>query len=133
MNEAANVALVRRAYESLGQDSTFMDSLSEDVTWTFFGSHVFARTFRGKREIQRDLLEPILDVVDSFRFQIEQIVAQGDRVVVEGRGHAPTKSGGRYDNQYCIIVRVRDGMIAEIREYLDTELVTAVFGRNSRR
>ena len=48
---------------------------------------------------------------------------------MEARGEALAKSGQRYDNHYCIVVSVRDGKIAAIREYLDSELVTAVFGR----
>ena len=37
-------------------------------------------------------------------------------------------SGGRYDNTYCFVFRFRDGRIAEITEYLDTDLVrTALF------
>ena len=45
------------------------------------------------------------------------------------RGKSGTKSGKRYDNEYCWVYRLSGGKIVEINEYLDTELVTAAFGR----
>jgi ketosteroid isomerase-like protein len=49
---------------------------------------------------------------------------------VEERGEAPTKDGRSYNNTYCIVLTLRNGKISQIREYLDSELVTAIFGRN---
>jgi ketosteroid isomerase-like protein len=34
-----------------------------------------------------------------------------------------------YNNKYCLVIAVTDGKIAQVREYLDSELVTAVFGK----
>lgn len=117
--EAQHATLVRNAYESLGSGSAFMDSLSDDVTWTFFGSHIFAGTLSGKREIEEKLLVPMSKVIGSFRFRIDNLIAEGDQVVVEGREEAPTTDGQHYDNTYCIVVTVRDGKISQIREYLE--------------
>jgi hypothetical protein len=129
MGESDNKTLVRKAYEGLSvSDTVFMDCLSEDATWTFFGAHRFAGTFNGKQDIQDRLLAPIGEVVESFKFHIDDLVAEGDQVVVEGRGEAPTKDGRAYNNTYCIVVTVREGKISRIREHLDSELVTAIFG-----
>ncbi len=129
MGSSENKALVRKAYEGLSlSDSVFMDCLSEDATWTFYGTHTFAGTFKGKRDIQDRLLAPIAKIVESFKFHIDNLIAEGDQVVVEGRGECPTKDGRAYNNTYCIVVTVRDGKISRIREHLDSELVTAIFG-----
>jgi ketosteroid isomerase-like protein len=40
-----------------------------------------------------------------------------------------TKTGKPYNNTYCNVFKVVGGKIKEITEYLDTELVTAAFGR----
>ena len=129
MGASENKALVRKAYEGVSlSDTVFMDCLSEDVTWTFFGTHRFSGTFKGKQDIQERLLAPIGDVVESFKFHVDNLVAEGDQVVVEGRGEAPTKDGRAYNNTYCIVVTVRDGKISRIREHLDSELVTSIFG-----
>jgi uncharacterized protein len=39
-----------------------------------------------------------------------------------------TKTGQRYDNHYCLVYRVVDGKITEIKEYLDSDLVERVLG-----
>jgi hypothetical protein len=35
------------------------------------------------------------------------------------RGDNVTKAGQRYDNQYCMVWRIEDGKIKEIKEYCD--------------
>ena len=46
-----------------------------------------------------------------------------------GASGRKTKTGNPYSNTYCIVFRVGDGKIKEISEHLDTEPVTAAFGR----
>ncbi|MEM7468184.1 MAG: nuclear transport factor 2 family protein [Pseudomonadota bacterium] len=126
-----NKALVRTAYESVsaGNLDGFMDRLTDDVKWTFFGNHRFATTFVGKEDILTNLFEPLAgQLVDGLRLNLNKIIAEGDTVVVEATGESEVKSGGTYNNIYCYVVTVRDGKIAEMREYLDTSLVSRVFG-----
>jgi hypothetical protein len=40
-----------------------------------------------------------------------------------------TKAGVRYDNDYCLIYRLANGKIVEIREYLDSALCERVLGK----
>ena len=49
-------------------------------------------------------------------------------MVVEARGDMMTKAGERYDNHYCLIYRIEDGKIREIREYQDSTLCERVLG-----
>ena len=39
-----------------------------------------------------------------------------------------TKAGKDYSNSYCFVLRLADGRLTELREYLDTALVEKVFG-----
>jgi ketosteroid isomerase-like protein len=55
-------------------------------------------------------------------------IADGEYVAVEARGDNVTKAGQRYDNHYCLVYRVVDGKITEIKEYLDSDLVERVLG-----
>jgi len=55
-------------------------------------------------------------------------VADGDYVVVESKGDNVTKTGLRYDNDYCMIWRIEDGKIKDIKEYCDSMLVERVLG-----
>jgi len=48
------------------------------------------------------------------------VTAEEDRVCIEMELHAPVTGGGTYNNQFHWFIRVRDGMIAEAKEYQDT-------------
>lgn len=54
--------------------------------------------------------------------------ADGNTVVVEHSGRNALPDGRRYDNNYCWVFRLEDGVIREVREYMDTLLVTETFG-----
>lgn len=56
------------------------------------------------------------------------IVAQGDYVVVEASRQAALQDGRLYNNKYCWVCRLAGGKIIEVREYMDTELVRKTFG-----
>jgi uncharacterized protein len=60
----------------------------------------------------------------AYRF-----IAEDDWVVVEARGDMMTKSGERYDNDYCLVYRLADGKIVEMREYNDSALCERVLGK----
>ncbi len=48
--------------------------------------------------------------------------------MVEAKGDNVTKTGVRYDNDYCMVWRVENGRIKEIKEYCDSALVERVLG-----
>ena len=50
-------------------------------------------------------------------------------VVVEAQGRQRHQGRGiRYDNDYCLVLRIEDGKIKEIREYCDSTLIERVLG-----
>lgn len=59
----------------------------------------------------------VADVAIDFR----GIYADGDTVIVEERMQATLAFGGRYDNDYCFIFELEDGLIKRVREYMDTQ------------
>ena len=131
MSTETNKQVVIDAYASVsaGNLAGFMDRLSDDVRWTFFGTHRFARTFHGKEDILKNLFGPLGERLDgSIKVQVKNTIAAGEQVVVEAQGEARTKDGRDYNNTYCLVLRLENGKIAEIHEYLDTELVKAIFG-----
>ena len=127
-----NKQIVLYAYGSLtnGEPEGFYSRLSDDVEWTFFGSHRYAGTFRGREEIEKGLFGSLGELLEGpIKVHIKQLIAEGDKVVLEAKGESRAKNGKDYNNDYCIIVTVRDGKITEMRENLDSELVTEVFGK----
>jgi ketosteroid isomerase-like protein len=67
-------------------------------------------------------------LADGRRTIAHRFIAEGDHVVVEGRGDMVTKAGVRCDNEYCLVYRLDNGKIVEIREYCDSALCLAVLG-----
>lgn len=87
-------------------------------------------TYSGKPAIARDLLAPLTAEMASLgRFEIDNIVAEGNYVVVQGHASGRlTKSGKAYDNTYCLVYEIAGGKIRKLTEYCDTELITCTFG-----
>ena len=128
----ANKKVVRDAYTAIssGDAEGFFDRLSDDVEWYFIGSHRFSGTMKGKEQIVNDLFNVLGDQLEGtgISLEIKQLIAEGDKVVAEMQGTSRSVSGKDYNNTYNIILTVKNGLITEMREYLDTELITEVFG-----
>ena len=70
-----------------------------------------------------------LGVVDAKDQTVLQLVTTFNvPAVTTGRGDVQTHSGKRYNNEYCFVFRFRDGKIAEIVEYGDTDLLERALG-----
>jgi len=130
MGAAENKEVVRKMREAKGIDA-ILATMSDDVRWTLIGTTKFSGTMNGKQEIVEKLFKPIFAQLETPGSNvIDNIIAEGDYVVVQQRGTGRrTKSGKDYNNTYCIVYKVGDGKIKEITEYCDTELVTSAFGR----
>ncbi len=63
---------------------------------------------------------------DGLRFSITGMVAEGDKVAVEAESEGEHVSGQTYANQYHFLFELKDGKLASLKEYMDTELVTDV-------
>ena len=57
---------------------------------------------------------------------IKGVIVEGNRVAIEAEGRATTKTGKPYNNRYHFLFVVRDGLIVEGREYLDSALYVDV-------
>jgi ketosteroid isomerase-like protein len=130
MGAAENKEVVRKMREAKGIDA-ILATMSDDVRWTLIGTTKFSGTMNGKQEIVEKLFKPIFAQLETPGSNvIDNIIAEGDYVVVQQRGTGRrTKSGKDYNNTYCIVYKVADGKIKEITEYCDTELVTSAFAR----
>ena len=103
--------------------------LADDINWTNIGTTKFSGTYVGKQEITEKLLGPLFGQLKAgIVSRIEQLTAEGDIVVAQTSGTAETVDGVAYNNSYCQVIRIRDGKIAVVKEYMDTALIDSVFG-----
>ena len=131
MPTETNRQLVRTAFEAMGRSDIrpLTELMTDDFAWIIEGQTRFSRRFEGKEPVKRELLGPLFEAFATpYRFTIDEIIAEAERVVVLGRGEVKTKAGKDYNNSYCFVLRMADGRLTELREYLDTALVESVFG-----
>jgi uncharacterized protein len=108
----------------------FVASLAEDAKWVVTGQYSWSRTFTGKESILNDLHGHVRSLLaERARTIARRFIAEGDHVVVEARGDNVTRTGARYDNDYCLVFRLENGKIKEIREYCDSVLTEKALGR----
>lgn len=108
----------------------FIASLADDAKWVVTGQYSWSRTFTGKQSILNDLHGHVRSLLaERTRTIAHRFIADGDYVVVEAKGDNVTKEGARYDNDYCLVYRLENGKITEIREYCDSVLAEKALGR----
>lgn len=131
MSAADNKKLVQQIYTDAASRSgtTFIDNVADDVRWVVTGQYSWSRTFEGRDAVVNDLHGHVRSVLaERARTVAFNFIAEGDYVVVEAKGDNVTKSGARYDNDYCMVWRLQDGRIKEVREYCDSALTERALG-----
>jgi ketosteroid isomerase-like protein len=126
MAPAENKALLQKVFAETakGNGRPFVEALADDVRWTIIGGTAWSRTYEGKRAVVEELLRPLAEQFAGPNLvSAERFIAEGDLVVVEGRNHSVTKAGPAYPNRYCWVFVMRDGKVADITEYTDTQLI----------
>jgi uncharacterized protein len=132
MNTAAeNKMLMQRliAAAAAGDRKPLLECLADDVVLRVTGQYSWSQTVRGKQALVRDFYGYLATLLaDGRRTVPRRFIADGDCVVIESVGEMKTKAGVPYNNEYCMIYRLRDGKIVEISEYNDSVLCERVLG-----
>lgn len=129
MSASDNKAVVRSMWEALaaGDAETFFAALADDVKFTVMGTTSLSLVTRGKQEMAEKVLGPLAAALDGgMDLKLDNFIAEGDWVVMQSRGFAVGKNRQPYDNHYCQVFRLRDGLVAEWTEYLDTAMLARI-------
>ena len=87
----------------------------------------FGGRFEGRQGFA-DYLQGILSGIEIERFEVDEIFAEGERVVVLGRETSRVRSTDkRYTMSWVHVLTVRDGRVQHMREYNDTAAMAAAF------
>ncbi|WP_435593243.1 nuclear transport factor 2 family protein [Nocardia sp. bgisy118] len=126
--ENVNVELVRAVFDRMarGDMRALGEAMAEDFAWTFPGDWSWSGTWAPKSVVLHGLLGPLMAQFVSYRLEADSVLGDGDRVVVQARGHGVTTRGEAYEQTYCMIFRVAEGRLAGVVEYCNTALVERV-------
>jgi ketosteroid isomerase-like protein len=129
MSAIENKQLLNEIFEQLARGNTraISEAMTADVRWTFPGRWSWSGTWEPREVVLEELLRPLMSqFAPGYRSEAELVLADGDRVVVQARGHAITTRGEPYEQTYCYVFRIRGGCISEVVEHCDTALVERV-------
>jgi uncharacterized protein len=113
-----------------GDLDTIVGSFTEDAAWTYPGDVPLTGTWTGRDTIVDEFLGKATGGLfapgGAPAVALTNVVAEGDQVVAEWTAKGVAKSGKVYDNTCLGVFTVRDGRIASVREYTDTQHVEHV-------
>jgi len=120
MGTAENIELVRRGYEAFntGDMATLNELFAEDAVWHVAGSGVLSGTKQGRDAILAYFGELGARTQGDFQARVQDIVGGEDHTVAIQQTHG-TNNGKTLDMSTVITFVVRDGKIAEGREYFE--------------
>jgi ketosteroid isomerase-like protein len=114
-----NVEIVRRVYEAAnrGDFDAANTYIHPEIEFHTYAQSPEAGVYRGKEAVRR-YNEDLFAQFESIRFELEELLDAGDRVVVVTTQHAVPK-GGQQEMSVRIteVWAVRDGLLAERRSY----------------
>jgi ketosteroid isomerase-like protein len=134
MSAVENKQIVQGIFAELAQGNSrpLVESMAEDFCWTVTGNNQWSGTYKGKEAVLNQLLGQLRARIEGrIKTIAHRFIAEDDYVVVEARGNNTTKDGRPYNNAYCFVIRLSEGKLREITEYMDTELVSAVLGTSA--
>jgi|TARA_B100000767_G_scaffold255738_1_gene262179 hypothetical protein len=121
-----NKQIARDFFETLSAGSEkYLDFYTDDsVIWTA-GDNSIGGT-RTKKEIISFAQNILAAFPSGVMFNITGMTAEDEKVAVEISGEAIHASGQTYNNQYHFLLRIKDGKILELKEYMDTQLAAKI-------
>ncbi len=114
----ANAALIRSAYEAFarGDIPAVFASFAKDIFWHVPGRGPLARDYRGHAEVL-GFFSKFMELSDhTFRLQVDNILANGDQVVVLCTESA-RRAGRDWTSPEVHVWTVRNGKAVMFHEY----------------
>ena len=132
MQESLNVQAVKEAYAAFGKGDVdgILQRLDDDIVWHgVYGAAAHVPTAgerRGKAQV-RDFFRQVAEHVNFSRFEPQEFVATGDKVVALGHYAATTSGGGTLDADFAMIFTFRNGKVVEFQEFTNSAAVNAAY------
>ncbi len=129
MNEKKNKELIKSFWERFSEKK-YEDALSmmdDSATWWVAGNTKLSGKY-SKTEFQELLSGVSSEAPNGIKVTPSSMTAEEDRVSMEADSYAEIAGGKVYQNEYHFLFTVKKEKILSVKEYLDTEHVTEIFG-----
>lgn len=135
MNEASNIKLVQEGYAKFGDGDIpgLLGLFWDGIKWQT--PKVENAIFSGGRDgldAVKEFFKQLIDAEEFSRFEPLEFIAQGDKVVVLGEFAGTVKETGRsYESEWVHVFHIRDGKVAEFKEFLDSAAMAKAFQKTA--
>ena len=123
MSIEKNIQTVKNFFAAIGRGDreALLALVAEDVEWIIPGvDWPLAGTHHGHDGVV-DILETASKSIETTT-EAREFVAQADRVLVVGVARGRIKATNKtFEDDWIFAITVRDGRVANIREYVDTQ------------
>ena len=130
VRDDVSVAQVQAAYADFGRGDipSLLNRFADDIVWFSPGEGTaipYAGRLQGKAQVAK-FFEGVGSNLEFHEFNPSEFIAQGDVVVALGTWDATVRGTAvRIKDGFAMVFRIRDGKIAEFREYSDTRIYAA--------
>lgn len=133
--ERKNLQVVQEFISSVGAGNmpAALETLDSDVYWESPVSLnpppelAWAKPRYGHQGVM-DFIRDMWSVVQPYVMDTHAVVAQGDRVIVEGRNECVVRATGKkYGHDWVLVFRVKNGKIVSHKQYYDTAAILDAF------
>jgi len=124
MSTENNVKVVKNFFAAIGRGDkqALLALVADDIEWIIPGEGwPLAGAHRGHAGVA-DVLQKASDAVEMTYPKPPEFVAQGDRVLVVGVATGKIKATNKpFEDHWVFDITIREGRLATIREYIDTQ------------
>lgn len=131
MSEQENTALVQQAYALFGRGDIagLLKLMSDDVTWEMpvVPNVPFSGKFEGPAAVGR-FFAALDSAVETLKFEPQDFLAKGDKVVVLGQRQFRTRQRGIvYGASMAQVITVEGGKVKRVEDFGDTAQLANAF------
>ena len=124
MSIEKNIQIVKDFFAAVGRGDQegLLALVADDIEWIIPGEDwPLAGTHRGHAGVADALRRASEEIPFSYP-EPPEYVAQGDRVLVIGFAQGKVRATNKtFDDHFVFAITIRDGKLANIREYVDTQ------------
>jgi ketosteroid isomerase-like protein len=131
MSESANIEVTQNLFSAFGAGDipAILELLNDDIVIEFYGPDVipYAGMYHGKAQA-REFFATVLSSVDINQFDAEEIIADGDKVIVTGHLNLNAKTTGRtIDSDFVHVITLANGKWTRFRDFMQTAVAVQAF------